>query len=303
MKAVTAESANFDNEVVGGNKGGSDHQPNKRSINMVFTRPMDLGPLIFDNEVMDYLAYSEEVGKDGYKHYQGFVSWKCARWTYACKKKYGHWFNWMKGHLIQNDDYCSKQNSLTEFGVRPKQGHRTDLDRLRDRIMSGESVDTITIENPMAYHQYGRTLNRIEDIVMRERHRTEMTTCEWIYGDTGVGKSHTAYANYSNKTHYSYPYDTNGWWDGYKGQEVVIFNEFRGQIQYSRMLDLIDKWPCSVPRRGREPAPFVSRHIIITSSLHPKDVYHNISANDSLEQLLDRIKLIHLTGPNMRNSS
>lgn len=287
-------SENFDNEVVRGNKGGSDHSKNKRSINMVFTRPKHMGELNFDNEVMDYLAFGNEVGKDGYEHYQGFVCWKSARWTFACRKKYGNWFDAMKGSLIQNDDYCSKQNQLKEYGERPKQGHRTDLDKLRDRIINGTSVDEITMENPMAFHQYGRTLERIEDIVNREKHRTEMTTCDWIYGDTGKGKSHIAFTEYSNKTHYVFKND-NGWWDGYKGQDIVVINDFRGEIKYSELLQLIDKWPYFVKRRNREPLPFTSKHIIITSSLKPEEIYYNINCKDSMEQLKRRIKLIHKT--------
>lgn len=288
-------SENFDNEVVRGNKDRSDHSndKNERGVNMVFTKYDD--PIDFDNEVMEYLAFGNEVcPTTGRKHYQGFVCWKSARWTFACRKKYKCYFKKMRGSLIQNEDYCSKESQLIEYGQIPKQGHRSDLDKLKDRIVNGTSVDEITMENPMIYHQYGRTLEKIEDIVNREKHRTEMTTCDWIYGESGIGKSHTAFSEYSNKTHYVYP-DDNGWWDGYKGQHTIIFNEFRGQIKYCELLALIDKWPISVKRRGREPIPFTSKHIIITSSLHPQDVYYNINLKDDLKQLLRRINLIHKT--------
>ena len=50
-------------------------------------------------------------------------------------------------------------------------------------------------------------------------------------------------------------------------------NEFRGQIQFCELLDLMDKWPKTVSRRGREPVPFLAKRILISSIRHPRDVY------------------------------
>jgi len=199
-----------------------------------------------------------------------------------------------RGDEEQCTAYLSKDNSFQDFGDKPKQGMRSDLEVIKDDILNGsKTAEDIAIEQPTMYHQYGRTFNKLEDIALRRKFRTWTTSCEWIYGSTGVGKSHKAFENYSPDTHYIYPND-NGWWDGYIGQETVIINEFRGGIQYAELLDLIDKWPKTVKRRHREPVPFLAKHIIITSSMTPSEVYSNLSANDRLEQLIRRIKLTHL---------
>ena len=101
----------------------------------------------------------------------------------------------------------------------------------------------------------------------------EGITCDWCYGETGTGKSHRAFANYHPDTHYNVP-DDNGWWDGHKGQETVILNEFDGQIPCNEPLKLIDKLPYHV-RRRRAPAPFISQHVIVTSLLRPEQIYQN----------------------------
>ena len=91
------------------------------------------------------------------------------------------------------------------------------------------------------------------------------------------------------KTHYVVKADR-GWWDGYKGQSTRIINYFRGHVPYDKLLQVIDMRPGNVRRNGQEPTPFLAKHMIITSRLHPQDVYHNRDKADSRAQLHKTIK-------------
>lgn len=115
----------------------------------------------------------------------------------------------------------------------------------------------------------------------------------WLWGATGVGKSHTAFAGFNPETHYVKTLEDE-WWDGYTGQATVILNDFRGQIVFSNLLTLIDKWPTSVKRRGREPFPFISKQVIITSDKPPEIIYYNVD-KDRIGQLLRRIEIHEVT--------
>lgn len=154
-------------------------------------------------------------------------------------------------------------------------------------------MNEILLERPYAYHQYGRTLEKIQDVVLRSKERTEPSEGFWLFGPTGVGKTHMAYAMCEGVDKYLYPNDK-GWWDAYSHQHTVIINDFRGEITYNTLLQMVDKWGFSVPRRCREPIPFLSKRIIITSSQPPEEVYHNLAARDSLDQLFRRFKVLHL---------
>jgi len=263
---------------------------------MVFTLFND-NPIIFDDQTMKYLVQGTEVcPSTGKHHFQGYIYWKNPRSVKATCKKFGCWVRPAKGTPEQCRTYCIKEQKFEEFGTLPKQGKRTDLEDLAQKLLKGETtVDEIIIEEPTTYHQYGRTLEKIEDLAMRKKFRTEMTSCEWLVGPTGVGKSHKAFADFSPETHYVYRHNDKGWWEGYKQQETIVINDFRGQIPYDELLQILDKWPYYVPRRGREPMPFVSKKVIITSPLTPEEAYPRRTTKDKIDQLLRRVTVISMT--------
>lgn len=254
----------------------------------------------YNSTTAEYIIYGTEVcPKTKRTHHQGFVYFSGARSSVkGVAKQLGKCHvEACRGNLDQNCDYCEKDDNITEYGVKPQQGHRTDLCAVKDKILNGDlKVDDIVVENPCLYHQYGRTLNKLEDIALRKRYRNWMTIGEWYYGKTGTGKSHKAFDGFSPETHYVLNIQDGGWWCGYSGQEVVIINEFRGQIQFSELLDLLDKYPKTVKRRGREPVPFLAKKVIITSSMRPCDVYSNIFNDaEAYQQLERRLKIVEFS--------
>lgn len=205
--------------------------------------------------------------------------------------------NYIRGPYKKDDKEKPFNPDWQEYGKQPEQGKRKDLDQLRDSIMNGEqTVDQICESNPVMYHQYGRTLNKLEEIALRRKFRTEMTKGIWYWGPTHTGKSHNTFEGFHPDTHYLLNHRDGGWWDGYTGQDTVILNEFRASdiYTYDYILELVDKWPMKVNRRGREPLPFISKTVIITSSLHPEDIFWRRNEKDSLEQLKRRFTFIHL---------
>ena len=150
---------------------------------------------------------------------------------------------------------------------------------------------------------YGRTLHHIQNLAYRKVMRTEKTTLTWIFGKTGVGKTHYWKKDYNPDTDYIYNSNDNGFWCGYCGQKRVIINEFRGGIPFKYLLELADDCPYFVKgNKGGHPIPFTSKEIIITSSMPPWQVYNNLSHEDNIDPLLDRAELIWLRGENKRKN-
>lgn len=257
-----------------------------------------------NDSVIRFMAFGlEKCPSTGREHHQGYLVFhnqrSCA--TNSCNR-IGQLFELtedcvhahiepMRGSLKSNEKYCSKESSLIKLGEEPSQGARVDLKNLKDRIMRGEAVDDIAAEDPIHYHQYGRTLEKLEAIALRKKYRNWMTSGEWFYGPSGTGKSHRAFESFSEETHFVKDLECK-WWDGYKGQPIVILEDFRGQISLSQLLRLVDKYPLSVPMRGKESIPFLAKRVIITSSKHPALVYYN--CGESLDQIERRFTVIEM---------
>ena len=259
---------------------------------------------------MAYLLYAPETCPDtGKHHWQGYVYYKDKVSMKMSQKLLGvgkchhepsngnadHNYGYIVGPYTKDDKTKPYNPEFVEHGSKPKQGVRKDLNDLKEKLLKGETtINNILTEEPITFHQYGRTLERLDDLRMAGIFRTEMTTGLWLWGPTGVGKSHTAFENYSPETHYVWNVSDNGWWENYQQQEYVVINELRqGELPYAMLLQLLDKWPYTVKRRGRPPLPFTSKKIIITSALPPKECFkiRGASGLDKLDQLYRRCEV------------
>lgn len=279
---------------------GGNTKPLSKFRTYCFTLFTDVKPSLNNDQFKHIVAGREQCPKTNKIHYQCCVYFHNQKTITAAIKHLQSHFNvkchveLCKGTYEENIAYCTKDNDYEELGVRPSQGKRSDIIQIKDDIMSGKiTTKDVILDNPIFYHQYGRTLDKIEDFKKRLDFRKEMTTGVWYYGKTGVGKSHLAFKDFNPKTHYVLPND-NGWWDGYEQQETVIINEFRGELTFKTLLELCDKWPYSVKRRGREPMPFTSKKVIITSCHPPEGIYKNLEDGDKMDQLLRRFQIIKL---------
>lgn len=265
-------------------------------------------------DLVRYIVWGLEQGEEGTPHIQGYIEFM--------KKMVGTKFQKLlgtkchleprKGKAAEAAGYCKKGSGDKpkegwqvyfntphktwqgeEAGLISDQGKRADLDEIQERIKGGVSVKELRQEDPYLYHEYGRTMDKLEDDYLSGREREEMTKGVWYFGKTGVGKTHKAIQLGKEAGYYMWA-DDGGWQDCYEGQHTVILNDFRGKVAYNELLQMVDKFPYSVRRRCRAPMPFTSKRVIITSSLSPAQVYNKREAEDSLEQLLRRFEVVEI---------
>lgn len=272
-----------------------------QSKNWIATLFTDEAPT-WKEDTMDFLAYGKEVCPEtGREHWQTFVCFKQKIMSRRTVQKSLHpkekfYCNPMRGTLKQNEAYCSKAGEYTTFGTLPEQGARNDIRESVESVLSGKrSADELLVEDPDLYQRCSKTLIRAEQIRMSRQYRTEMTKGLWIVGGTGTGKSHYAYMMSGYSMEDIYTHQCGDWWDFYRQQPCVVLNDFRGNIPYNDMLQMVDKWPYTVNRRYVGPIPFTSKLVIVTSPLTPEEAYRGVLArNDSIAQLLRRFEVKHI---------
>lgn len=255
-------------------------------------------------EWMSYIVMgSETCPETGRQHWQGYLETSKKITLTGIKSKGGQWatchLEKAHGTLEDNFAYCTKEgDQYLEFGEPMEAGKRTDLYKLADAVVSGATtVSEILVENPLAYHVYGRTLEKLEDqrLLRQTRGAWAPPVVKWFWGETGAGKSRTAMeeamalANGDAKMIYRHTWDDNGWWDRYQGEPFVIFDEFRCQVPFHQLLTWLDGYEVCVKRRARLPVPLMATHIWVTSSKHPKDCYDKEKLGEDVGQLLRRL--------------
>lgn len=251
---------------------------------------------------MKYLAYGAEICPETKRHHwQAFLYTK-DQFTNTALAKYlkkhaAHGthpnVDYMHGTFEDNEKYCSKQGKLIEHGKKPAQGKRTDLETLGNQILSGQiNVDTIKATHMAAYHTYGRTLEAIQHLQIKKRKRDFMTRGLWIWGEAGSSKSRLARHMTSEFSVYTFQNDK-GWWDDYDGEDVVILDDWRptDNLPVNKLLQMVDRYDCRLPRRCKGPMPFTSTLVIITTRQSPEEVLQ--FSNEPMDQIYRRFIIVN----------
>jgi hypothetical protein len=113
-------------------------------------------------------------------------------------------------------------------------------------------------------------------------------TCNVFWGLTGTGKSRRAWEEAGME---AYPKDPRTkWWCGYKGQENVVIDEFRGGIDISHMLRWLDRYPVCVETKGSS-RPLTAKNIWITSNIAPMAWYPECD-KETVDALIRRLNIV-----------
>ena len=154
-------------------------------------------------------------------------------------------------------------------------GKSKDLAEIASAISKGEmTIDQVMEEAPATYVMYGKGLDALAVASMADRDPSTAPEVFWYYGGTGTGKTRKAYEDNPGIYTWSGQWP---WFHGYRGQETVLFDDFRGTIPFCSFLRLLDRYPCTVETKGGYMKVMKwkqrAKKIIITSALQPEDVY------------------------------
>lgn len=180
-----------------------------------------------------------------------------------------------RGSVAQAVAYCSKEATRIEgpyfygdsIDTSSRQGHRSDLDRLREMVLEdGATVDDILLSDMSVsaarYIGYLRELVQARD--RRETASFRHLEVTYVYGRPGVGKTRWAVETYGSDAYrvsdYNHPFDS------YSGQKILILDEFDGSMSLSLLLNLLDGYQMELPARYSNRIARYERVIIVSNS-------------------------------------
>ena len=235
----------------------------------------------FPNET-DYHIWSEEDA--GTPHLQGYLCLTKKKRLSQMKKvnQEAHWEPRKYSHVAARD-YCKKSDShvsgpyiIGDETDLQKPGRRNDLIAFRDAIQEGQSDKTIIQDNALAstWLKYNVAAARMRT-ALGVNVRMHQTQCIIFYGPPGTGKSFAArkFCSDNNLTYHVLPQkqatDSNPWFDGWQGQDVLIIDEMNGHVMKPNLFcELIDSTHVQVPVKQNH-VDFNARYVIFTSNRDP----------------------------------
>lgn len=271
------------------------HQIQSRKWQLTINNPMEKGYThdaikrnVCTLKSLRYFCLSDEVGKTHHTHvyllFQSPVRFSTIKRLFPeahIEKAYGS--------SSQNRDYIFKEgekwskdkkretnlpDTHEEWGEMPteRQGERRDLTALYELISEGKSNYDILEEQPEFITHIER-MDKVRQIIQEESYKDIFRNLEvaYLYGDTGSGKTRSimekyGYANVFRVTNYKHPFDQ------YKGQDVIMFEEFQSSIPINQMLIYLDGYPVTLPCRYSDKVDFYTKAYIL-SNIDLKEQY------------------------------
>jgi hypothetical protein len=258
---------------------------------------------------LTYFCLSDEIGKKT-ETYHTHLFMYCpqgVRFQTIQNRLPNCHIDYCKGTAQQNKDYVFKEGKYSgtdkedtrvdgtqfEWGEMPveRQGRRNDIVDLYDMIANGMSDFQILDTSPdymLNLNQIRQTRQVIKSEKFKNTFRQLSTT--YIWGSTGSGKTRYVmekygYENVYRVTNYKHPFDD------YRGQDVVLFDEFRSSLPLADMLKYLDGYPVLLPCRFVDTQACFTK-VYFTTNIPLDKQYVNIQ-RDEIESYKAFLRRIH----------
>lgn len=238
---------------------------------------------------VSYIKGQLEQGESGYLHWQILVHFPKKVTLTKVKQIFGDQVHVEGSRSEAAEAYVWKDD--TSLGQRFELGSKSlkrnspkDWDLIYEQAKSG---DFESIPKDILIRSYS-SLKKIHVDSLRPQEELREVYVYW--GKTGAGKSRLAWEEASFD---AYPKDPNSkFWDGYRGQQHIVIDEFRGSISISHLLRWLDRYPVIVEVKGSS-VVFKGTRIWITSNISPEEWYPTLDKETFLALRRRFTKVVH----------
>lgn len=244
-----------------------------------------------------YWCMGDERGlEQGTYHMHLYLAFRNpAEFAMIQERFYGAHIDIARGSHHENRDYVRKEGKWAEDAkhetsvpgtfeesgpLPPEQDRRKkQTEEILEMVEAGASNADILRTFPSAMNQLSH-IEQARQTLMEEEYREKWRDLRvtYLYGRTGTGKTRSVmeqygYRNVYRVTNYDHPFDN------YKGEKVIVFEEFRSSLSIADMLKYLEGYPVMLPcRYADKVACFDTVYII--SNIPLEQQYPNVQENE-----------------------
>lgn len=223
--------------------------------------------------------------------------------TCHCDKAYGsskenRAYIKKEGEKWANSEKSSStvEGSFFEWGELPKENedNETLYSAIIDEIREGKTTSDIILSNPKLALRV-KEIEALRQVVLADKwgYQLRDVKCIYCYGSDCITES--IYSENDPRSIYrvtKYRKDGNVYFDGYRNENILVFDSFYSQIPIEEMLTLLDKFPIYLSSRYYDRIAMYTI-VIIVSSIPPEEQYSNATIRKDLhESFMNKINII-----------
>lgn len=204
-----------------------------------------------------------------------------------------------KGTPQQNIEYCKKEGSFEEHGDPPmpqsekgdkgSESQKIKWQCINNAAMQGD-FDWISVNHPREFLVHYQNLKRIKQdgLKVKDSLPNDLVN-EWLWGESGVGKS--SKARRENLNLYVKDAATQ-WWDMYEGEDVVLIEDVspfnRSHTDYLKIWS--DRYPFKAQYKGGY-MQIRPKKIVVTSQYTIDEIWEDQKTRDAMHRRFKEIKV------------
>jgi len=274
-----------------------------RKFQLTINNPIDHGytheqirSILSEFPGLQYWCMCDEIGEQGTPHTHIYiVSSNGIMFDTMHRKFYGVHIEKANGSNQQNRDYVRKEgkwqddakhetslpDTFEEWGELPldRTHKESQSEQIVQMIREGMSNADIVAAIPTAFNKLSH-IDQTRQTLLYEENKDKWRQLDvtYLWGDTGAGKTRSVmdkygYSRVYQVTNYDHPFD------GYQGQDVIIFEEFRNSLKIDDMLKYLDGYPLMLPCRYADKVACYTK-VFIISNYSLEQQYPNVQRDN-----------------------
>ena len=154
-----------------------------------------------------------------------------------------------------------------KFGELVEERGRTDMNDIIERIKQGATNIELLDEFPTQFFRYKKHIEAVRRTLQENEYADKIRELKVFYisGKPRTWKTTFITKKYGKSKICRIIYEKGWYFENYRGQDIVLFDEFTGQIPITQMNEYLDVWLDSLRCRNEDKVPMYTKVYVISN--------------------------------------